>query len=243
MDETNPLPSVLDARVRTISDGPFAWEDKRLLRHIRERIEDYGTAIAVYTALTIVASDNQREQFETTHQWLSKLSGFSVATVKRRLEDLQRIGAVKIVTPKFKAPATYTLLAFIHGEPSPIGHDAIAHENEESSSNRELHQKKPETRIKTETETGGFVNSTTLCSKGIPFNVPEVFEFARRNQIDDPTTLRFLRFNNIKGWPLDNWRGAFLKFRDCIDSSSNSEPDAVPAGWEPEIILPDHHVP
>jgi len=227
-------------RQRAASDGPFAWQDKRVLRQIRERIEDYGTALAVYAALSIVASDNQTERFPTTHQWLSQLSGFSVATVKRRLEDLQRIGAVHIVTPKFKAPAKYTLLAFVHGEPTPLAHGAIAHENEKSGSNHELHQKKQESRMKTETETGVFADSNALASKGIPFNVEEVYEFAGRNQIDENVTSRYLRYNNIRGWQVENWRGALLKFRDCCMDSPEGEADAVPEGWVPEIITPEY---
>jgi hypothetical protein len=230
---------------RAIGDGPFAWQDKRVLRQIRERIEDYGTALAVYAALSIVASDNSTEQFETTHQWLAQLTGFSVATVRRRLADLERIGAVQIVTPKFKAPCKFTLLTFAHGELTPFAHGALTHGNAKSCSNHERHQKKQETRNKTETETGDFAGSSPSSSKNasaskrIPFTVSEVFEFALRNRLDDATTLRFIRFNNLHGWPLSNWRGSLLKFGECCDETNGA--DAVPEDWTPEIVIPEHH--
>jgi hypothetical protein len=38
---------------------PFAWQDKRTLRRIREQSEHPGSATLIYLALTVVASDNQ----------------------------------------------------------------------------------------------------------------------------------------------------------------------------------------
>ncbi len=103
------------------SRQPFAWQDKNILRRIREEVEDYGTAISVYVALCFVASDTERDQFQTTHQWLAHLAGVSVPTVKRRLADLQAAKAVEIQTPAMRAACTYRLL-------SPEGHTrTLAH--------------------------------------------------------------------------------------------------------------------
>jgi hypothetical protein len=109
---------------------PFCWQDKRALRIIREQSEDYGTALAVYVALSVVASDLQRDQFETTHSWLAQIAGLSERTIRRRLEDLKRIGLVTISTPKLKAPSTYTLLTIGH-DGRTIGHQVrtIGHRN------------------------------------------------------------------------------------------------------------------
>src|SRR5262249_21061144 len=85
---------------------------KRILHRIREQCEDPGTASAVYVALTVVASDVQKEEFQTTHQWLAGLSGFCEKTVRSRLADLQRIGVVAITTLAMRAPCTYKLLPF-----------------------------------------------------------------------------------------------------------------------------------
>ena len=94
---------------------PFSWQDKRMLRRISQEIEDYGTAMAVYNALTVAASDTQAEEFQTTHAWLSKLSGFGARTVGARLADLKRIGVIDFTTPKLKAPCVYRLLPFGNG--------------------------------------------------------------------------------------------------------------------------------
>jgi hypothetical protein len=93
------------------------------------------------------------------------------------------------------------------------------------------------------TETGVFADSNALSSskkassKGVPFDAEEVFEFADRNGIPMETSMRFIRFNNAKGWPLDNWRGSLLKFGECCDETNGA--DAVPENWMPEIISPD----
>jgi hypothetical protein len=97
---------------RTIKGTPFAWQDKRVLRRIREQCEDPASALGTYFALSVAASDSSTEVFQTTHSWLAALSGLSEKTVRNRLADLSRIGAVVITTPKLRAPCTYRLLPF-----------------------------------------------------------------------------------------------------------------------------------
>jgi hypothetical protein len=97
---------------------PFFWAGKDMMRRIHKRCEDPGTALAVYVALTIAASDEGKDEFQSTHAHLASLCGFSVNTVRRRLADLAQIGAVAITTPAMKAPCTYRLLerdTFAHG--------------------------------------------------------------------------------------------------------------------------------
>lgn len=106
----------------TSNTVPFAWQDKRCLRMIREKCEEYRTALAVYYALTVIASDQEKNEFHTTHAWIAQMAGLSERTVRRRLEDLKRVGIIRISTPRLKAPSTYTLLA--------IGHDGRTLGNE-----------------------------------------------------------------------------------------------------------------
>jgi hypothetical protein len=87
----------------------WAWQDKAALRKIREKCENYGTALAVYTTLTVAASDAQSDTFTATHARLAQLSGFDARTVRRRLQDLQGIGLIEITTPRLKAPCAYKL--------------------------------------------------------------------------------------------------------------------------------------
>lgn len=102
-------------RASDTKQDPFAWQDKRILRRIREKVEDYASALAVYCSLTAIASDSEAEEFQTTHAWLSQLSGFGERTVRSRLQDLQAIKAVEVITPKLRAPSTYRLLPFGNG--------------------------------------------------------------------------------------------------------------------------------
>jgi hypothetical protein len=98
---------------KVMSSVPFAWQDKRILRKIRESLDDCNTvasALGVYLALTVIASDKGADEFQTTHQWLSSLSGFSPATVKARLKDLKTLGVVQFSTPALRAPCVYRLL-------------------------------------------------------------------------------------------------------------------------------------
>jgi DNA-binding HxlR family transcriptional regulator len=93
--------------------APFCWQDKRVLRRIREQCQDAGSAISVYNALTEIDSDTGgKGVFTTTHGWIAKLSGTSDRTVRRRLDELEQAGIVKVTTPPLRAPCTYELLAF-----------------------------------------------------------------------------------------------------------------------------------
>lgn len=122
MDNSHGDPMTANTKSKST---PFAWQDKRVLKKIRDGVEDYGTALAVYTALTIAASDKQSAEFATTHGWLAMASGVATRTVKRRLADLKRIGVVEIVTPSLRAPCTYKLLAS-DGTLRTLGHGGPA---------------------------------------------------------------------------------------------------------------------
>ena len=48
------------SKIRIIEDGPFCWQNKTVLRIIIDHFEPTGnvaSAIAIYTALTLVASN------------------------------------------------------------------------------------------------------------------------------------------------------------------------------------------
>ena len=64
-----------------------------------------------------------------------------------------------------------------------------------------------------------------------------LMEFAKQHDIPDETVFRFARYNNSRQWPLNDWRGALLAFRDTCDESSGGV-SAVPLNWRPEIVHP-----
>src|SRR5262245_35280967 len=96
---------------------PFAWQDKRILRRIRDVCEDHASALGVYVALTVAASDTGQEEFQTTQKWLASLSGFSERTVRSRIAELRTGGLISVFIPKLRAPATYRLLPFSCNSP------------------------------------------------------------------------------------------------------------------------------
>ena len=75
---------------------PFAWFHKAILRRIRSEVEDCGSAMLVYHALCEAASDDQRDEgLKLTQKRITQLCGLSIRTVRNRLEDLERIGAIR----------------------------------------------------------------------------------------------------------------------------------------------------
>jgi hypothetical protein len=103
-------------------DKPYCWQSKAALRKIRDAFDDEKTvasAIAVYCALTEIASDKASEKFQTTHGWLGQKSGLSPRTVQNRLVILESIELLKVTTPLLKAPSTYQLLSV----PQPLPND------------------------------------------------------------------------------------------------------------------------
>jgi len=100
-------------QARTTRDGPFCWQSKAALRRIREAFDSehaVQSALAVYLALSEVASNFEAETFTVTHGSLAQLCGGSPRTVCQRLRGLEQIGLVAISTPRLKAPSTFTLL-------------------------------------------------------------------------------------------------------------------------------------
>jgi hypothetical protein len=191
-----------------VSNVPFAWQDKRVLRHIREQCEDPASALAVYHALTVVASDKQAESFQTTHAWLAALAGFSERTVRARVHDLERIGAVAVETPPLRAPSTYRLLPFGNGCPTS-GNGCRAFGNREAPPLPPSEEKKK--RI------GGSA-SRPATSKFSPPTIAEVLLEASKNGLPESEARRFVAYYQSNGWrvgrnPMKNWRAALTNWR------------------------------
>lgn len=75
---------------------PFAWWHKAITRRIREQVGDLPTALAVYACLCELASDTQRNEGVTvTQEHLARMAGLTRKTVGKRLDDLERVGAIR----------------------------------------------------------------------------------------------------------------------------------------------------
>jgi hypothetical protein len=122
MNESSPDTPALTANARQIKAAPWCWQHKPALRLIRDafdREKTVSSALGTYSALTEIASDGEKEVFQTTHAHIALKSGLSARTVQNRLAGLSEIGLVKISTPALKSPSTYWLLPV----PQPLPND------------------------------------------------------------------------------------------------------------------------
>jgi hypothetical protein len=107
---------------RTTKDGPFCWQAKESLRAIRDRFDaahNVASAIAVYVALSEIASNKGCESFEATQGEVAQKSGLSPNTVRKVLAGLKAAGLLH-ESPNFyesgegetsgRAPSTFILL-------------------------------------------------------------------------------------------------------------------------------------
>ncbi len=103
------------AKLRGKCDPPFAWQSKVALRMIESQLDAPDSALLLYLRLTWIASDkttrlHNGNEFSISHAALARLTGFSVATVKRRLSDLVGLRLIDVHTEKLKTPCSIRLL-------------------------------------------------------------------------------------------------------------------------------------
>jgi hypothetical protein len=116
-----------EIRERQIKDAPFCWQHKESLQMIRDYITDgnghSASALAIYLALTELASDQQSETFTATISQVKQRAGVSYRTAAnflKRLEANNLIAVQRSTIPgtKGNAPSTYTLL-------TPLGNHCL----------------------------------------------------------------------------------------------------------------------
>ena len=120
------ISDLLPVRERKFREVSFVYQDKPALRLIRDKTKDNLKAganlLALYYALTWVASDRGISSFEATWQELEKYSRISKRTLQRYVRDLERWGLVKIERRscgKQKLPNKFTLLSIKGLVPHP----------------------------------------------------------------------------------------------------------------------------
>jgi hypothetical protein len=86
--------------LRQINDGPFCWQSKTALTMIRNAINNEGGntayAIAVYVAVTELASDEQSETFSRYIANIARRAGVSYRTAAIYLKRLESCGLIGI---------------------------------------------------------------------------------------------------------------------------------------------------
>lgn len=104
-------------RGKPCKERPWAWIEKAIVRMIRDVFDatnDVALALALYLALTEIASDEQSDTFTKPISEIAKRAGMSY---RKAWSILQRFLALKIITiqcntvtgTKLQSPSTYTL--------------------------------------------------------------------------------------------------------------------------------------
>src|SRR5215469_18808923 len=111
-----------EERGKPCRERPFGWYEKSVRRLIRKSFDadaQISSTLGIYDALTEIASDEQDNTFTTTHAYIGKMSGYSSATVKRRLTDLENLKVLEVgrnTSKGMRSPSTYSLLTLGHDE-------------------------------------------------------------------------------------------------------------------------------
>ena len=111
---------------RSTKDGPFCWQNKNILRSIRDYFDatnNVSSALAVYVALTEIASDNQSEVFDRRIGDIATRAGVSYKTASKVLHRLESLSIIAITRHKVcgmneNAPSTYRLLGLCNDYPT-----------------------------------------------------------------------------------------------------------------------------
>ena len=111
---------------RSTKDGPFCWQNKHVLRAIRDHFDatnNVSSALAVYLALTEIASDKQSELFDRRIGDIAARAGVSYKTANKVLHRLKSLSFIAITRHKVSgtnenAPSTYQLLKFSNDCPT-----------------------------------------------------------------------------------------------------------------------------
>ena len=104
--------------MRSMDGVAWSWQEKQVVRFIRNHFDDSPTktasALALYLALTEVASNRAKDRFQCTHAELVSLSGLSrssVISILKQFEIIDVVDIERIRVGQVNLPSIYTLLA------------------------------------------------------------------------------------------------------------------------------------
>ncbi len=78
---------------------PWGWYHRPTLQLIRDKVPDIASGLAVYVALTEMASEFNANPFKATQNAIAIRCGLGVRTVTRRLADLESAGVIRRTAP------------------------------------------------------------------------------------------------------------------------------------------------
>lgn len=159
-------------QARNIRRGPFAWQDMRTMRFLREQYNGKRrtTAVAIYQALSECASEYGRitkkhtSTFPAMLERIAAKTGKSVSTIKRYMQEFKALGVLSWETRKqgkMNKPNVWTLLesSAHNSKPTSLHHNEPRHGAHNSELPREEGLKrsiKNKERINAEGSTDGL---------------------------------------------------------------------------------------
>ncbi|MEI7733754.1 MAG: hypothetical protein WCO56_29585 [Verrucomicrobiota bacterium] len=118
--------------------APFCWQDKRVLRLIREHLDrsKVTSSLAVYLALTEHASNKESESFQVSIGHIATLAGCGERTVKDRLNDLRNMSLIQTTCPALRTALTFKLLPTQDALSTPDGCRTLGNNRPTQGDNR-----------------------------------------------------------------------------------------------------------
>jgi hypothetical protein len=132
-------------------EPPYCWQNKEAKRLIRHQLDGdplQKIALAVYDALTEIASNESSPTFMTSQPFIGSLAGgYEVRSLQRVLPILRELKLIYYITPtgKLRGPITYSLLTLA----SPSRFNATACRNDTTGGDSKIESQR---RINKETK-------------------------------------------------------------------------------------------
>lgn len=136
-------------RVRgTTPEPPYCWQNKDARRLIRKQLDGdpaTRTILAVYGALTEIASDESNSVFMTSQPHIGEWAGgYERKAVQRALQELKALGLIDYESPsgKMRGPIIYSLLSVGASSPNVETLADSPNKSQSRSNNRNNSKKK-----------------------------------------------------------------------------------------------------
>ena len=84
---------------RVIQHTPFCWQEKAVLRLIREHLDEsslLNSALAMYLVMSEIASNQQEEKFSVSLAVIAEMTGVSRRTVIRIMKEFENLEIINI---------------------------------------------------------------------------------------------------------------------------------------------------
>ncbi len=171
---------------RNIRNQPFGWQALVTIECIQQHFDEghCATAVALYTALTLLASQQRTPgQCHTSAAYLGAQIKVSESTARRYLHDFEELGLIEVVAGRHAAN-TYILLDV--EQPTPTGFDDVPLADAKGISRGVMGDTLPY-RVATAMTDRGSTHATPEPSRGSTHDSQCITSDLNKEQIQQPT--------------------------------------------------------